>query len=152
MEVLNDMKAAVNTNPALTSMMLKDVGIPACSAMINFAEEKYADTVDQLYPIRSIANRFGGSHAQRDILTQTLIEAAIRSGQTGLASNLLSERCVHKPFSPLTKRFSKKMYIKKSALSLEHFSKAEEIPITTSGAANICHALCMECIKYSRMD
>jgi hypothetical protein len=32
-------------------------------------------------PVRDIAHRFGGSHAQRDVLTLTLIEAAIRSGR-----------------------------------------------------------------------
>ncbi|MFT5113552.1 MAG: hypothetical protein ACI8P9_002883 [Parasphingorhabdus sp.] len=47
----------------------------------------------------------GGSNAQRDILTQTLIDAAIKSGNRGLASNLISERSVSKPDSPLTRRF-----------------------------------------------
>jgi len=62
-----------------------------------------------LLPIRTIAHRFGGSHAQRDILTQTLIESAICADNTGLASNLISERSVHKPFSPLTRRFNAKI-------------------------------------------
>ena len=86
-------------------MMARDVGVPAAQAMIAFAEQRYDDVIDALYPIRSIASRFGGSNAQRDILTQTLIEAAIRGGRDGLATNLLSEREVHKPFSPLTRRF-----------------------------------------------
>jgi len=47
--------------------------------------------------------------AQRDILTQTLIESAICADNTGLASNLISERSVHKPFSPLTRRFNAKI-------------------------------------------
>jgi hypothetical protein len=33
-----------------------------------------------LRPVRNIAGRFGGSHAQRDLLDLTLIEAAFRSG------------------------------------------------------------------------
>ena len=103
--VLADLQKAATENPPLTAMMARDVGVPAAQAMIAFAEQRYDDVVDALLPIRSIANRFGGSNAQRDILTQTLIEAAIRGGREGLAANLLSEREVHKPFSPLTRRF-----------------------------------------------
>jgi hypothetical protein len=42
-------------------------------------------------------------------LSQTLIEASIRNGSEGLAANLVSEREVHKPFSPLTHRFKAKL-------------------------------------------
>ena len=109
--VLADLSAAVDSNGQLTAMMARDVGVPACEAVLAFAEERYDDVVEKLYPLRPIANRFGGSNAQRDILTQTLIEAAIRDGQNGLASNLLNERAVHKPFSPLTARFRSKIKI-----------------------------------------
>jgi len=101
--------AAAETNPRVTRAMAAEVGLPACSGMIAYAEGRYADAVECLYPIRSIAQRFGGSNAQRDILTQTLIEAAIRSGHTSLGSNLMHERAVHKPFSPLTRRFERKL-------------------------------------------
>jgi tetratricopeptide (TPR) repeat protein len=108
-EVLDAVKSAAEKNPVLTAMMAKSVGIPSCSAAIAFGEERYGDAVEELFGIRAIANRFGGSNAQRDILTQTLIESAVRSGQQGLAINLLNERAVHKPFSPLTKRFKNKV-------------------------------------------
>jgi tetratricopeptide (TPR) repeat protein len=108
-EVLADLQQSAVTNPALSRMMARDVGVPACSAIIAFTEGRYADAVDNLLPIRSIANRFGGSNAQRDILSQTLLESAIRGAQTGLASNLLNEREVHRPFSPLTRRFRAKV-------------------------------------------
>jgi hypothetical protein len=104
-EVLAELQQAAVSNPELTRMMARDVGVPACEAMIAFAEERYDAAVDRLLPIRGIANRFGGSNAQRDILSQTLIESALRGGQTGLAANLVNERAVHKPFSPLTRRF-----------------------------------------------
>lgn len=107
--VLKKLKSAINENSKLTAMMARDVGVPACAAMIAFAQEKYADVIEYLYPVRSIANRFGGSNAQRDILTQTLTEAAIRSGKTGLATNLLNERSMQKPTSPLTRRFKNKI-------------------------------------------
>jgi hypothetical protein len=47
-----------------------------------------------------VASRFGGSHAQRDVITLTLIEAALRGRQLTLARALLSERTALKPESP----------------------------------------------------
>ena len=47
--------------------------------------------------MRDIAHRFGGSHAQRDLITLTLIEAALRNGQPNRARHFIAERLVHKP-------------------------------------------------------
>ena len=53
--------------------------------------------------VRNIAHRFGGSHAQRDVLDLTLIEAAMRSGQQALADALSAERAAMRPTSPLSR-------------------------------------------------
>jgi hypothetical protein len=53
-----------------------------------------------LHPIRKIVYRFGGSHAQRDAVARTLLEAAIRGGDTALATALVSERIAIKDTSP----------------------------------------------------
>ena len=45
-----------------------------------------------LRPMRPIAHRFGGSHAQRDVIDLTLIEAARLDGQGLLADALQRER------------------------------------------------------------
>ena len=45
-----------------------------------------------LRPLRSHAHRFGGSHAQRDLIDLTLIEGASRDGQRLLADALRRER------------------------------------------------------------
>jgi len=108
-EVLSAVEAAARDNPGVTRMMARDVGIASCRAIIDFGRKRYAEVVRQLLPIRTLANRFGGSHAQRDILTQTLIEAALNSGRQGLAGNLVSERRLHKPFTPLTQRFAARL-------------------------------------------
>lgn len=110
-------QAAVTANPELTAMMAGKVGLPTCSAMIAFGEGRYGDAVEDLGYIRNQANRFGGSNAQRDILTQTLIESAVRDGQLDLARNLMNERALHKPFSPLTQRFNKRIDSHKSSLA-----------------------------------
>jgi hypothetical protein len=48
--------------------------------------------VELLRPVRSQAHRFGGSHAQRDLLELTLIEAARRSSQQALWQALRKAR------------------------------------------------------------
>jgi hypothetical protein len=73
-------------------MMTADVGLPASRAVVNFTKGRYRDTVDELAPRRRHFQRFGGSHAQRDALARTLLEAALRDGQLDLARALLSER------------------------------------------------------------
>jgi tetratricopeptide (TPR) repeat protein len=108
-QVLAAVEAAARDNAGVTRMMAQDVGIATCRAMIAFGEQRYADVLDQLLPIRTVAHRFGGSHAQRDILTQTLIESALRGDRPELARNLISERKLHKPFTPLSQRFASKL-------------------------------------------
>ena len=62
-----------------------------------------------IQPIRAIAHRFGGSHAQRDLLDLTLIEAALRSGDGALARALTTERSMARPDSPLSALFSRRV-------------------------------------------
>ena len=53
--------------------------------------------IDLLIDIRPRANAVGGSHAQRDIIDLTLIAAAARAGDDGLARALVTERAARKP-------------------------------------------------------
>jgi hypothetical protein len=82
------------------AMFTRDVGWPLTLAIKAFGDGAYAEAVRLLRPIRNIASRFGGSHAQRDLLDLTLIEAAFRSNQSQLASALVAERIDAKPASP----------------------------------------------------
>ncbi len=70
-----------------------------------FGEGNYAQAVTLLRPIRNIAHRFGGSHAQRDLLDLTLIEASFRAGNTALAAALAAERAALRPQSPLARLY-----------------------------------------------
>ena len=66
------------------------------------------EAVRLLRPVRSIAYRFGGSHAQRDVIDLTLIEAAFRAGDTALARALSAERAAARPDSPLSQFFMRR--------------------------------------------
>lgn len=82
------------------AMMTRDVGLPLARAVAAFAAGRYGDTIALLQPIRTIANRFGGSHAQRDLIHLTLVEAALRARNSRLARALIAERTQLKPSSP----------------------------------------------------
>ncbi|MBX3637425.1 MAG: tetratricopeptide repeat protein [Rubrivivax sp.] len=73
---------------------LRDVGHDATRAVLAFGRGRFDEAVDLLRPLRSRAHRFGGSHAQRDLIDLTLIEAATRGGQRQLAEALRHERAV----------------------------------------------------------
>ncbi len=80
-------------SPGLSNVaMTVEVGLPACRAVVAFAEGRDDDVVDGLLPVRRVLHRFGGSHAQRDVLQRTLVVAALRSGRLDLAEALVSER------------------------------------------------------------
>jgi len=83
----------------------REVGHPVALAIRAFGGRDYSETVRQLRAVRNIAHRFGGSHAQRDVLDLTLIEATLRSGQQALARALGAERAAVRPTSPLARLF-----------------------------------------------
>jgi tetratricopeptide (TPR) repeat protein len=87
-QVVQRPPAAADSNRWMT----ESVGLPASRAVIAFSEQRYDDVLNELTPIRSTFNRFGGSHAQRDALQRTIVEAALRSGNLSLARALLRER------------------------------------------------------------
>jgi tetratricopeptide (TPR) repeat protein len=82
-------------------MMTRTVGLPFANALVAYGNGRYADAVDLLTPVKAIASRAGGSHAQRDLLAQTLTSAAEKAGRRSLARSLLNERLALKPCSGL---------------------------------------------------
>ncbi len=72
--------------------MTSGVGLPVCRSLLHFGRGQYRQVLDELMPIRNRVHEFGGSHAQRDAVERTLLEAAIRERQTDLALALVSER------------------------------------------------------------
>jgi tetratricopeptide (TPR) repeat protein len=86
------------------AMFTREVGHPAARAAQAFGQRDYAKAATLLRGIRSGAHRFGGSHAQRDLIDLTLLEAALRSGQRGLALGLAAERHALRPASPWAQR------------------------------------------------
>lgn len=90
------------TNATMTC----EVGLPAMRGFEAFGRGQYAEAIDYLMPLRATANRFGGSHAQRDVFSWTLTEAAIRAGHRPLADALVAERLSWKPESPVNQAWA----------------------------------------------
>src|SRR5262249_41823299 len=77
-----------STGWAMTASILLSV----CRSLVQFGRGEYDSVIANLLPIRTRVHRFGGSHAQRDAVERTLLEAAMRAGRLELASALVSER------------------------------------------------------------
>lgn len=88
------------------AMMSREIGVPACEGFAAFGRGDYARAIEWLLPLRAKANRFGGSHAQRDMFSWTLTEAAIRLGGRRLADAFVAERLSWKPASPLNRAWA----------------------------------------------
>jgi hypothetical protein len=75
---------------------------------VAFGDGDYRQAVDLLRPVRSGAARFGGSHAQRDVIDLTLIEAALRAKDAPLSAALAAERIDRRHESPLSQLFQRR--------------------------------------------
>jgi hypothetical protein len=84
---------------------IRTVGQPLVAGFVAFAHGDYRAAVEALHPVRFIANQFGGSHAQRDVIDWTLTEAAVRAGMRDEALALSHERLALKPHSPVNRDF-----------------------------------------------
>lgn len=78
----------------------REVGRSVVLGLKAFGEGNYAGCIAAIQPVIPIASRFGGSHAQRDLLDLTVMEAALRLPDPALARAISAERRAMKPDSP----------------------------------------------------
>ncbi len=96
---LSSLRSFADTPDNYCASITNDIVIPMCDGIVAFEAQDYAGAVDCLWPLRERWSPIGGSHAQRDIFTQMLIEAAIKAEQFDRARTLLSQRLTVKPNS-----------------------------------------------------
>jgi hypothetical protein len=80
-------------NRAITA----EIGRSLVVAMAAFGDADYRGTIELLLPIRHEVIRIGGSNAQREVVDDTLIAAAICTEDWKLARALLAERIARHP-------------------------------------------------------
>jgi hypothetical protein len=85
--------------------MAREVGLPLMRGLLALQRGDVDAAVDSIYPARTVARTFGGSHAQRDLIDQTLLAAAARGGQRSVGRALINERLMAKPLTPLTRHW-----------------------------------------------
>jgi len=104
-DVLGALEHAAS-EPGTNGIMSREVGLPVARAFASFGQGRYEAAIDDLLLARGHANRFGGSHAQRDIVHLTLVESALRAGRASLARALAEERIAAKPTNPFNWRLA----------------------------------------------
>jgi len=88
--------------------MAREVGLPLMRGLMSLARGDGDAAAEALYPVRGHAQRFGGSHAQRDLIDQTLLAAAAQGSAHTRATYgraLINERVLAKPLTPLTRHW-----------------------------------------------
>jgi hypothetical protein len=86
--------------------MAREVGLPLMRGLLALARGQADAACDLLAPVRAQARSLGGSHAQRDLVDQTLLAAAARAQRQSLGRALLNERRMAKPMTPLTRHWA----------------------------------------------
>jgi tetratricopeptide (TPR) repeat protein len=82
-----------------------DTGADLVGGFTAFWLGRYDEAIETLWRARVIANRFGGSHAQRDVIDWTLTEAALRGKRQTVAEALARERLAQRPHSGMNRQF-----------------------------------------------
>ncbi|MBL8360502.1 MAG: tetratricopeptide repeat protein [Rubrivivax sp.] len=89
--------------------MSREVGLPLMRALIAHARGAHDEAAAALYAVRGTAQRFGGSHAQRDLIDLSLLAAAARGSRRDIGRALINERRLAKPVTPLTRHWIEQM-------------------------------------------
>jgi tetratricopeptide (TPR) repeat protein len=82
--------------------VMRDIGAPLMRGLVSFAAGRYDAAAEAIHRVRPISARLGGSHAQRDVIDQTLLAAAARGSLKAAGRALLNERLLAKPRTPLS--------------------------------------------------
>ena len=97
--LIASLRSFAETPDCTTAAIMEPAILPLCRAIQAYGQGDYGRAADILLPIRFDYTCVGGSHAQRDLFAQLLIEAAIKAGRFELARALLSERAALRPSS-----------------------------------------------------
>ena len=87
-ELLSSMREFANGGTGSLRLSYRAAGIAICEAVLAHRQGDDQRVVDLLLPVRHDFPLIGGSHAQRDIFYQLLVDAATRTGQGPLVAQL----------------------------------------------------------------
>jgi hypothetical protein len=90
--LLEAVRKHAHSAPEFTRAVWREVALPGCEGLYSYARGEY----DRAWHLLSIAvprmAEAGGSHAQRDLFEQILLDAALKSGRLSAAQHMLEVR------------------------------------------------------------
>jgi pentatricopeptide repeat protein len=98
--VLTELREFAAEDSGTLAPIVAAVCLPACEAVLAYRRGEFDRAVERLAPARKQLWRIGGSHAQRDVFWQTLIDACLRGGRTEDARGFLQEALTGPSASP----------------------------------------------------
>ena len=87
--------------------VIREAAVPLMRGLLAYAESNFDECVDRLYAARASAFRCGGSHAQRDLIDQTVLAASCVAHDKSRGRALLNERRLAKPVTELTHHWAR---------------------------------------------
>ncbi len=83
--------------------MAREAGLPLMRGLCALGRGEADNAAALISPVLAQTARLGGSHAQRDLISQTLLAAAAQGQHRSLGRALINERLMAKPETPLTR-------------------------------------------------
>jgi hypothetical protein len=93
--------AGCQSQPTRHGEMTRQLGLPACRALIAFGRGDNTLALTLLVSLPALAHRLGGSHAQRDVLNLTMLEAIERLRRPARGRTVASAGRGQTPVVPL---------------------------------------------------
>ena len=90
--LLESVRRFAETAPAFTREVWRDVALPGCEGLHAYARGDYDRAWRHLVSCVPRMMEAGGSHAQRDLFEQILLDTAIKSGRIAVAQYALESR------------------------------------------------------------
>jgi len=93
----HDLRALAHTCPRMVCPGASELLAPLAVALADYVDGAFAPAADALAALRPTMHRWGGSRAQREVVEDMLIDAAIRGGRVAVATEVLAERVERRP-------------------------------------------------------
>jgi hypothetical protein len=87
----------------------RELALPLMRALLAAERGEHDTAVRGLYAVHESSARLGGSRVRRDLIAQTLMAVAGRSGLVHVGRAVLNERCLAKPLTPLTRYWAQRL-------------------------------------------
>ena len=97
---LEALRAVARDTGLWTAPAIATVVVPVCEAALAHRQGRYADAAALLEPCYPGFRPLGGSNAQRDMFTQMLLDAAVKSGRRELAGRMLAHETATRAVPP----------------------------------------------------